>query len=80
MAINENKVRIAADLVPIMKWLEECGIIRVDGYLNMVHTTEEFFRETFPVYTVHERGNKEYPYELSYVFNGVTFFTLSAEK
>ena len=80
MTLNENIVKISADLIPLIKWLYEAGIIRVDGSTSTVHVTEEFFRETFPVYEVHNRGRDEYKYELSYTYNGIVFYCLSPEK
>ena len=76
--MNDGKVKIAAGLIPLMRWLYDSGIICVGGSMDTVHVTEEFFRETFPVYEVSERNNPEYPYELSYNYNGVQFFALSS--
>ena len=76
--MNEEKVKIAADLMPILSLLYDGGIITVDGGMKGVQCTEEFFRETFPVYEVYPRKNSDYaPYELNYRYNGVLFFALS---
>lgn len=45
-----------------------------------VHVEESFFRNTFKKYAVSEHGSKDYPYQLSFMRNGVRFFCLSDKE
>ena len=71
--MNESIVKIAASLRPLMKYLYSKGIIDVSAYDNSVHTTREFFKETFPVYETEELPDRTY---FIYYFEGIKFFSI----
>lgn len=77
--MNEGKVKVAVDLVPLMGYLYKAGILRIDGPEKRVQVSSEFFRQTFPVYEAKDFPDPEYKYELSYEYEGIEFYCLSVE-
>lgn len=75
--MNEGKVKIAVDLIPLMGYLYEAGILRIDGTGKKVQVSPEFFRATFPIYEVKDFPHPDYTHELSYEYEGITFYCLS---
>lgn len=79
MKLSEGKCKIAAGLVPLVKWLYDNGVIAVSGGTLDVHLEEKVFRATFEEYEVRDRESEEYPFELSTMFDGVKFFACTKE-
>lgn len=77
--MNEGKVKIAVDLIPLMGYLYEAGILRIDGTDKKVQVSSEFFRATFPIYEAKEFPDPVYKHELSYEYEGINFYCLSTE-
>lgn len=74
--MNEGKVKIAVDLVPIIKMLYKAGIIDIDGRTQEVHCTPEFFDEAFPMYDIVPRDSEVYPNKKVAKYDGISFFSL----
>lgn len=76
MEHNVERVKVAAGLCPILGYLYGKGIIAVHGYENSVHVTQEFFKETFPMWSTEDYGDVKY---LTYMYEGVKFFAIERE-
>lgn len=75
------KAQIALDLVPVLGYLQEGGIIAINpSYIRgpSVQMRKDTFRETFPeVDTPEDNPGSIYPYIWRAKVNGVEFFALA---